>query len=55
MKCHNPISKPELLIIILISACLRGRIVELSYGPFLGGGRIGFRQMAPLVMGYSNF
>ncbi|MEO1020996.1 MAG: DUF1961 family protein [Bacteroidota bacterium] len=26
-----------------------------SYGPILGGGKIGFRQMAPLVVEYANF
>ena len=26
-----------------------------SYGPLLGGGKIGFRQMAPLVGEYANF
>jgi hypothetical protein len=27
----------------------------LTYGPLLGGGKIGFRQMAPLIAEYSNF
>ena len=25
-----------------------------SYGPILGGGKIGFRQMAPLIAEYAN-
>jgi hypothetical protein len=35
----------------LAGVCKDGK----SHGPLLGGGKIGFRQMAPLIAEYANF
>jgi hypothetical protein len=53
-RCQLAKCGPEIAFAINDLQVLRWADDGETYGPFLGGGKIGFRQMAPLIAEYAN-